>query len=77
MAEKLSAEAQDWPPVPLAEWQDSYATLHMWAQIVGKVRLALSPHFNHGWEVPLYVNACGLTTLTIPSQSQTIGSLRI
>ena len=67
----LSPEEQTWPPLPLAEWQDTYATLHMWTQIVGKVRLALSPHVNHWWEVPLYVNARGLTTLAIPFQSQT------
>lgn len=55
-----------WPELPLAAWQDTYATLHMWTQIVGKVRLALSPHMNHWWEVPLYVNATGLTTSPIP-----------
>jgi len=55
-----------WPSLPLAEWQDTYATLHMWTQIVGKVRLALSPHVNHWWEVPLYVNSRGLTTSAIP-----------
>ena len=55
-----------WPELPLPAWQDTYATLHMWTQIVGKVRLALSPHMNHWWEVPLYVNACGLTTSPIP-----------
>ena len=47
-------------------WKDTYATLHMWTQIVGKVRLALSPRINHWWEVPLYVNAVGLTTSPIP-----------
>ena len=77
MAENLSAEAQDWPPLPPAEAEDTYARLHMWTQIVGEVRLELSPHFNHAWEVPLHVNACGLSTLTIPFQSQTIGCLRI
>jgi len=55
-----------WPELPLAAWQDTYATLHMWTQIVGKVRLALSPRMNHWWEVPLYVNARGLTTSPIP-----------
>ncbi len=55
-----------WPELPLAEWKDTYATLHMWTQIVGKVRLALSPHVNHWWEVPLYVSARGLTTSAIP-----------
>jgi hypothetical protein len=55
-----------WPELPLEAWQDTYATLHMWTQIVGKVRLALSPRINHWWEVPLYVNGHGLTTSAIP-----------
>ncbi len=66
MAETLWKGELAWPSLPLAEWQDTCATLHMWTQIVGKVRLALSPHFNHWWEVPLYVNARGLTTSPIP-----------
>src|ERR1700690_3862906 len=55
-----------WPALPLSAWADTYATLHMWTQIVGKVRLALSPRVNHWWEVALYVNARGLTTSPIP-----------
>ena len=55
-----------WPPLPLAEWKDTYATLHMWTQIVGKVRLALSPAVNHFWGSTLYVTSRGLTTSTIP-----------
>ena len=55
-----------WPELPLEAWQDTYATLHMWTQIVGKVRLKLSPRINHWWEVALYVNARGLTTSAIP-----------
>ncbi len=51
-----------WPSLPLASWSDTAATLHMWTQIVGKVRLALSPRTNHWWQVPLYVSARGLTT---------------
>ena len=54
-----------WPPLPLAAWDATSATLHMWTQIVGKVRLALSPHLNHWWQVPLYVSARGLTTSAI------------
>jgi hypothetical protein len=61
-----TASADAWPELPLAAWQDTYATLHMWTQIVGKVRLALSPRVNHWWEVPLYVSARGLTTSAIP-----------
>jgi len=55
-----------WPELPLEAWKDTYATLHMWTQIVGKVRLALSPQINHWWQVPLYVTARGLTTSPIP-----------
>jgi hypothetical protein len=67
MAAKPSSLNQDsWPELPLEAWQDTYATLHMWTQIVGKVRLALSPRINHWWEVALYVNARGLTTSAIP-----------
>ena len=55
-----------WPELPLEAWKDTYATLHMWTQIVGKVRLALSPKINHWWEVPLYVTSLGLTTSPIP-----------
>jgi hypothetical protein len=55
-----------WPELPFDAWQDTYATLHLWTQIVGKVRLALSPRVNHWWEVPFYVNARGLTTSAIP-----------
>jgi hypothetical protein len=54
------------PELPLNAWKDTYATLHMWTQIVGKVRLALSPKLNHWWEVPLYVTSLGLTTSPIP-----------
>src|SRR5271156_1354390 len=57
---------EDWPELPLEAWQDTYATLHLWSQIVGKVRLALAPRINHWWEVPLYVSALGLTTSAIP-----------
>jgi Family of unknown function (DUF5996) len=55
-----------WPALPLDSWKDTYATLHMWTQIVGKVRLRLTPIVNHWWNVPLYVTARGLTTSRIP-----------
>jgi len=55
-----------WPALPLEAWKDTCSTLHMWAQIVGKVRLALTPTVNHWWNVPLYVGARGLTTSAIP-----------
>jgi hypothetical protein len=60
----------NWPPLPLAEWRDTCATLHMWTQIVGKVRLALTPRSNHWWNVPLYVSARGLTTSPMPYDGQ-------
>ena len=64
---KVVSDSPDaWPSLPLAEWKDTLATLHMWMQIVGKVRLALTPRANHWWNVPLYVNARGLTTSPIP-----------
>jgi hypothetical protein len=66
MAAHPHTPTQPWPELPLEAWQDTYATLHMWTQIVGKVRLALSPLINHWWEVPLYVNSHGLTTSPIP-----------
>jgi Family of unknown function (DUF5996) len=59
-------EPQCWPDLPLDAWKDTYATLHMWTQIVGKVRLKLTPLVNHWWNVPLYVSAKGLATSWIP-----------
>jgi Family of unknown function (DUF5996) len=55
-----------WPSLPYEGWKDTYATLHMWTQIVGKIRLALSPMVNHWWQVTLYVTPRGLTTSPIP-----------
>ena len=55
-----------WPPLPYNDWRETCATLHMWTQIVGKVRLAKSPWINHSWGVTLYVTARGLTTSVIP-----------
>ena len=59
-----------WPTLRLQEWQETYATLHLWTQIVGKVRLALTPWLNHSWHVALYVNARGLTTSLIPFEGR-------
>ncbi|HWZ58875.1 MAG TPA: DUF5996 family protein [Gemmatimonadaceae bacterium] len=55
-----------WPALELAAWRDTYATLHLWTQIVGKTRLVLAAPVNHWWHVPLYVSARGLTTSAIP-----------
>jgi hypothetical protein len=62
----FTSRPESWPALPLDEWKETYATLHMWTQVVGKVRLALSPLVNHWWEVPLYVSSRGLTTSSIP-----------
>jgi hypothetical protein len=59
---------EKWPALPFEDWKDTCETLHMWTQIVGKIRLTLSPHINHWWHVPLYVTARGLTTSAIPYQ---------
>jgi hypothetical protein len=64
----ITDQAEAWPALPLSEWADTYATIHMYSQVVGKVRLALSPRVNHWWEVPLYVSSRGLTTSPIPYQ---------
>src|SRR5499426_2553269 len=61
-----STQFEAWPALPLEEWEDTCATLHMWTQIVGKVRLAQTPLVNHWWNVPLYVSARGLTTTAMP-----------
>ncbi len=59
-----------WPSLPFEAWKDTCETLHMWTQIVGKVRLALSPPMNHWWQVPFYVTARGLTTSPIPAPGE-------
>lgn len=59
------------PSLPLEEWQETYATLHLWTQIVGKIRLALTPKINHWWQSTLYVTPRGLTTGTIPYKTRT------
>jgi hypothetical protein len=56
----------NWPDLVLEEWQDTLATLHLWTQIVGKIRLKTTPLVNHWWNVPLYVSARGLTTSPMP-----------
>jgi hypothetical protein len=57
---------RDWPELPWAAWRDTCATLQLWTQIVGKIRLAQTPWLNHSWHIPLYVTARGLTTSPIP-----------
>ena len=60
-----------WPELPYAAWKDTYATLHLWTQIVGKIRLAQTPWLNHSWHVVLYVTPRGLTTSPIPYGNRT------
>src|SRR5215211_745007 len=57
--------AERWPELPLEEWRDTYATLHLWLQIIGKTRLALTPLVNHWWNTTLYLTPRGMTTSTI------------
>jgi hypothetical protein len=61
----------NWPELPLESWIDTYATLHRWTQIVGKIRLSRSPWLNHSWHSTLYVTARGLTTSPIPHGERT------
>ena len=70
MSEHPSADVQ-WPALPLEAWPDTCATLHMWTQIVGKIRLRESAPINHGWHSTLYVTTRGLTTSPIPHGSRT------
>ena len=66
-----SDDVEVWPSLFLTEWKDTYATLHMWTQVVGKIRLVQSPMVNHWWQVPLYVTARGLTTSVMPYGTRT------
>ena len=70
------------PALPLASWKDTLATVHMWTQIVGKVRLQLCPLVNHWWNVPFYLTARGMTTSAMPyprgtSQETTSGTIEV
>src|SRR6202158_4393920 len=60
-----------WPELRTAAWRETYETLHLWTQIVGKIRLARAPWLNHSWQVALYVTARGLTTSPIPDGTRT------
>jgi len=70
MTQPSSGEAGGWPALRVQEWQDTRDTVHLWTQIVGKVKLAATPKVNHWWNVPLYVDARGLTTSLMPWQSR-------
>ena len=65
-----SGNVTAWPTLPFEAWGDTCATLHMWTQIVGKVRLVCTPWTNHSWHVPFYLTARGLSTSPIPHGSR-------
>jgi hypothetical protein len=62
----MNETERNWPPLPLEEWESTYRTLHLWTQIVGKIRLTLAPLENHFWNVALYISPRGLTTSPMP-----------
>jgi hypothetical protein len=66
-----NAPQSPWPELPTTAWRETYETLHLWTQIIGKIRLARSPWLNHSWHVVLYVTARGLTTSPIPDGIRT------
>jgi len=63
---------EPWPSLPLDAWRDTYATLHRWTQVVGKIRLARMPWINRSWHVALYVTARELTTSPMPCGTRTV-----
>lgn len=67
MAEPSPTSAALWPPLPYEPWQPTCTTLHLWLQVVGKVRLALTPWWNHSWHATFYVTPRGLTSSPIPA----------
>jgi hypothetical protein len=64
-------EHEHWPSLPFQEWQDTCATLHLWTQVIGKIRLVQAPAVNHWWQTPLYLTSRGLTTSPIPYGTRT------
>src|SRR5213594_304567 len=69
---KTSIDSVAWPSLAYADWQDTCNTLHLWTQIVGKVKLALSPRSNHWWGIVLFVTARGLTTGAMPYRGRAL-----
>jgi hypothetical protein len=67
----MSRETEQWPDLPLEAWQETFTTLHMWTQIVGKIRLVKTPWLNHSWHITLYVTTRGLSTSPIPHGDRT------
>ncbi len=66
----MNVSEERWPPLPTDAWKDTYATLHMWTQIVGKVALALAPPLNHSWGIALHVTPRGLSTRPLPHDTR-------
>jgi len=71
MSPRMDRLKRAWPELPYAAWKDTYATLHLWTQVVGKIRLVQTPWLNHSWHVVLYVSPRGLTTSAIPYGDRT------
>jgi hypothetical protein len=69
----MNRTTTEWPPLPLDRWRDTYATLHMWTQIAGKICLALTPRMNHFWNIAFRVTPRGLETPVLTSGSRTFG----
>src|ERR1700739_696358 len=69
-AMRVRMSDESWPELPYAAWRDTCATLQLWTQIGGKIRLARTPWLNHSWHVTLYVTARGLTTSPIPDRAR-------
>src|SRR4030088_577317 len=68
----MASDDKALPPLPFDSWKDTLATLHMWSQIVGKVRLTLCPLVNQWWNVPFYITARGMTTSAMPYERRAI-----
>lgn len=66
----MNSKTNSWPSLSLDQWQHTYETLHLWSQIVGKIRLSQTPWINHSWHVPFYITARGLTTSLIPYEDR-------
>jgi len=66
MGSERSRSAGHWPDLPYGAWQETCATLHLWTQVIGKIRLAYTPWLNHSWHVTSYLTTRGLTTSVIP-----------
>ena len=64
----MNLNHERWPELPYEAWKGTYATLHLWTQVVGKIRLARMPWLNHTWQVTLYPTTCGLTTGRMPGE---------